>query len=174
MTAYQRKRQILNKINARTRAIAKKFGVDRNLIAEQAIDGLDGVFVDKQFGTINITAGFESEELYKVLEKSVLTATQAESKAMEKYKDFVGPIRDTQVKREVNAMYEYEDEIDDIVKEYYDIEAQIRQSPWLEPKQFKDFESKLSDIGKQWHDEVPYSVLQNLLEDIKDLRGEFN
>lgn len=174
MTAYQRKRQILNKINARTKAISKKFGVDRKLIADQAIDGLDGVFVDKKFGTINITPGFESEEVYKALEKSVLTATQAETKAMEKYEDFIGPVRDTQVKREVKAMYEYEDEIDDIVKEYYDLEAQIKDAPWTEPKKFKDFEKQLSDVGRQWHDEVPYSVLLGLLEDLKDLKGELS
>lgn len=173
MTAYQRKRQILNKINARTRAIANKYGVDRNLIADQAIDGFDGVFVDEKYGTINITPGFESEELYKALEKSILTATQAESKAMEKYKDFIGPISKNQIAREVEAMYEYEDEIDDIVKEYYDLEAQIKNAPWTEPTKFKDFEKQLSDIGRQWHDEVPYSILQGLLEDIKELRGEF-
>lgn len=173
MTAYQRKRQILNKINARTKAISKKFGVDRKLIADQAIDGFDGVYIDEKFGTINITKGFESEELYKALEKSVLTATQAETKAMEKYEDFIGPISKNQAAREVKAMYEYEDEIEDIVKEYYSIEASIKQQPWNEPKKFRDFEKQLSDIGKQWHDEVPYSILQGLLEDIKKLRGEF-
>ena len=173
MTAYQRKRQILNKINARTRATANKYGVDRKLIADQAIDGFDGVFVDEKYGTINITPGFESEELYKALEKSVLTATQSEAKAMEKYEDFIGPVSKNQVAREVKAMYEYEDEIDDIVKEYYDLEAQIKNAPWTEPAKFKDFEKQLSDIGRQWHDEVPYSILQGLLEDIKELRGEF-
>lgn len=174
MTAYQRKRQILNKINARTKAISKNFGVDRNLIADQAVDGLDGVFVDKKFGTINIVPGFESEELYKALEKSVLTATQAKDKAMEKYEDFIGPIRDTQVAREVKAMYEYEDEIEDIVKEYYSIEASIKDAPWTEPAKFREFEKQLSDVGKQWHDEVPYSVLLGLLEDLKDLKGELS
>jgi len=173
MTAYQRKRQILNKINARTRATANKYGVDRKLIADQAIDGFDGVFVDEKYGTINITPGFESEELYKALEKSVLTATQAESKAMEKYEDFIGPVSKNQIAREVKSMYEYEDEIEDIVKEYYELDAMFKQSPWTEPAKFKDFEKQLSDIGKQWHDEVPYSVLQSLLEDIKKLRGEF-
>ena len=117
MTAYQRKRQILNKINARTKAIANKYGVDRGLIAEQAIDGLDGVFINEEYGTINITKGFESEELYKILEKNVLTATGAEKKAMEKYKDFVGPLPKGTAAREVKAMYEYEDEIDEIIKE---------------------------------------------------------
>lgn len=173
MTVYQRKRQILNKINARTRAVSKKYGVDRHLLAEQAIDGLDGVYIDEQYGTINITKGFESEELYEALEKSVLTTTQTESKAMEKYENFIGPISKNQIAREVNAMYEYEDEIDDIVKEYYDLEAQIKNAPWTEPAKFKDFEKQLSDIGRQWHDEVPYSILQGLLEDIKELRGEF-
>ena len=103
-----------------------------------------------------------------------MTATQAETKAMEKYEDFIGPVRDTQVKREVKAMYEYEDEIDDIVKEYYDLEAQIKDAPWTEPKKFKDFEKQLSDVGRQWHDEVPYSVLLGLLEDLKDLKGELS
>lgn len=173
MTAYQRKRQILNKINARTRAVSNKFGVDRKLLADQAIDGFDGVFVDEKFGTINITPGFESEELYKALEKSVLTATQSEAKAMETYKDFIGPISKNQIAREVKAMYEYEDEIEDIVKEYYELDAMFKQAPWTKPDKFNDFEKQLSDIGKQWHDEVPYSVLQGLLEDIKDLRGEF-
>ena len=173
MTAYQRKRQILNKVNARTLRVSRKFGVDRKLIAEQAIDGLDGVFVDPTYGTINITKGFESEELYKALEKSVLTAIGAETKAMDKYKDFIGPLREGTVAREVKSMFEYTDEIEDIVSEYYELEAQIKQAPWTEPKQFRDFEKKLSDIGKQWHDDVPYSVLQGLLDDIKKLRGEF-
>lgn len=173
MTAYQRKRQILNKINARTRTIAKKYGVDRQLIAERAIDGLDGVFVDTAYGTINITKGFESEELYKALEKSVLTATKAEAKAMKSYENFIGPLREGTTAREVKAMYEYTDEIEDIVKEYYDLEAQLKQTPWTEPKQFKDFEKKLSEIGKMWHDEIPYSQLQDLLEDVKKLRGGF-
>lgn len=173
MTAYQRKRQILNKINARTRAISNKFDVDRQLIAEQAIDGLDGVYIDEQYGTINITKGFESEEMYKILEKNVLTATQAESKAMEKYENFIGPLQANTAEREVKAMYEYESDIDDIVKEYYELEAAIKTAPWIEPKQFKDFENKLSDIGKQWHDNIPYSKLQDLLDDIKQIRGEF-
>lgn len=174
MTAYQRKRQILNKINARTKAISKNFGVDRNLIADQAVDGLDGVFVDKKFGTINITPGFESEELYKALEKSVLTATQAKSKAMEKYEDFIGPVSKNQVAREVKSMYEYEDEIDDIVEEYYSIEASIKDAPWTEPAKFREFEKQLSDVGRQWHDDVPYSVLLGLLEDLKDLKGQLS
>lgn len=173
MTAYQRKRQILNKINARTRTIAKKYGVDRNLIAERAIDGLDGVFVDPTYGTINITKGFESEELYKALEKSVLTATKAEAKAMKSYENFIGPLREGTTAREVKAMFEYEDEIEDIISEYYELEASIKQAPWTEPKKFKDFETKLSEIGKMWHDEIPYGQLQSLLEDIKQLRGEF-
>ena len=173
MTAYQRKRQILNKINARTLRVSRKFGVDRKLIAEQAIDGLDGVYIDTTYNTINIAKGFESEELYKALEKSVLTATGAEVKAMDKYKDFIGPLREGTAAREVKSMFEYTDEIEDIVSEYYELEAQIKQAPWTEPKQFKDFERKLSEIGKQWHDDVPYSVLQGLLDDIKKLRGEF-
>ena len=173
MTAYQRKRQILNKINARTKAIANKYGVDRGLIAEQAIDGLDGVFINEEYGTINITKGFESEELYKILEKNVLTATGAEKKAMEKYKDFVGPLPKGTAAREVKAMYEYEDEIDEIIKEYYELDAAIKNAPWTEPKGFADFEKQLSDIGTQWNNDVPYSVLQGLLEDIKQLRGEF-
>lgn len=173
MTKYQRKRQVLNKINARTRTVSNKYNVDRNLIAEQAIDGLDGVYIDEEYGTINITKGFESEELYNILERNVLTATQAEAKAMEPYTDFIGPQPKNKVAREVKSMYEYEAEIDDIVKEYYEIEAAIKQSPWTEPKQFKDFESKLSEIGKQWHDNIPYNTLQGLLDDIKQLRGDF-
>lgn len=174
MTAYQRKRQVLNKINARTKAISKNFGVDRKLIADQAIDGLDGVFVDEKFGTINIVPGFESEEVYKALEKSVLTATQAKSKAMEKYEDFIGPVSKNQVAREVKSMYEYEDEIEDIVEEYYAIEESIKDAPWTEPEKFREFEKQLSDVGKQWHDEVPYSVLLGLLEDLKDLKGQLS
>lgn len=173
MTAYQRKRQVLNKINARTRSMAKKYDLDRHTIAEKAIDGLDGVYVDEEYGTINITKGFESEELYAILEKNVLTNTQAETKAMDVYKDFVGPLRKNQIYDEVRSMYSFETEIEDIVKEYYELEAAIKQQPWNEPEAFKDFETKLSDIGKQWHDEVPYSVLQGLLEDIKQLRGDF-
>lgn len=173
MTKYQRKRQILNKINARTRSMAKKYGIDRATIAEKAIDGLDGVFIDYDYGTINITKGFESEELYKILEKNVLTNTKAETKAMEPYKDFIGPLREGTVAREVKSMYEFEDEIEAIVKEYYDLEAVFKSAPWTEPDAFKDFESRLSDLGKQWHDEVPFSELQNLLEDIKEIRGGF-
>lgn len=173
MTAYQRKRQVLNKINARTRSMAKKYDLDRHAIAEKAIDGLDGVYVDEEYGTINITKGFESEELYAILEKNVLTNTKAEAKALEPYEDFVGPLRENQLYDEVRSMYTFETEIEDIVKEYYALEAAIKQQPWNEPEAFKDFETKLSAIGKQWHDEVPYSVLQGLLEDIKQLRGDF-
>lgn len=173
MTAYQRKRQILNKINARTLRVSRKYGVDRQLIAERAIDGLDGVYIDPTYNTINITPGFESEELYKALEDTVLTGTGAEIKVMDKYKDFIGPLREGTVAREVKAMYEYEDEIADIVKDYYELEAAFKQAPWTEPKQFKAFEKQLSDIGKQWHDNVPYSALQGLLETVKKLRGEF-
>lgn len=174
MTAYQRKRQILNKINARTRAVSKKYGVDRKLIAEQAIDGLDGVYIDETYGTINITKGFESEEMYKMLEKHVLTATQAENKAMKKYENFIGPLQANTAEREVKAMYEYETDIDDIVKEYYIIEESIRQKPWNDSVAFQNFEKKLSEIGKQWRDDnVPYSVLQDLLDDIKQIRGDF-
>ena len=170
MTAYQRKRQILNKINARTRAVSKKYGIDRHLLAEQAIDGLDGVYIDETYGTINITKGFESEEMYKMLEKHVLTATQAENKAMKKYEDFIGPLQAKTVEREVKAMYEYEADIDEIVDEYYALEESIKQNPWKDSKSFRDFEKKLSDIGRQWRDDtVPYSVLQELLDDIKKL-----
>ena len=172
MTAYQRKRQVLNKINARTRSMAKKYNLDRHTIAEKAIDGLDGVYVDEEYGTINITKGFESEELYAILEKNVLTNTKAEAKAMEAYKDFIGPLRENQIYDEVRSMYSFEDEIDDLVKEYYALEAAIKQQPWNEPTKFKDFESKLSELGKQWRDEVPYSILQGLLEDVKQLRGD--
>lgn len=173
MTAYQRKRQILNKLNARTMRVSRKYGVDRKLIAEQAIDGLDGVYIDTTYNTINITPGFESEELYKALEDAVLTGTGAEIKAMDKYKDFIGPLQDGTVAREVKAMYEYTDEIADIIKDYYELEASIKQAPWTEPKQFRAFEKQLSDIGKQWHGGVPYSKLQGLLETVKKLRGEF-
>lgn len=172
MTAYQRKRQILNKINARTRAVSKKYGIDRHLLAEQAIDGLDGVYIDETYGTINITKGFESEEMYKVLEKNVLTATQAENKAMKKYENFIGPLQANTAEREVKAMYEYESDIDDIVKEYYELEAIINANPWNDSKAFHDFGTKLSEIGRQWHDDnVPYSILQDLLDDIKQVRG---
>lgn len=171
MTKYQRKRQVLNKINARTRRMAETYGIDRKVIAEKAIDGLDGVYVDEEYGTINITKGFESEELYDILDKNVLTNTRAEAKAMNAYKDFIGPLRKNQIYDEVRSMYSFEDEIDDLVKEYYALEAAIKQQPWNEPAKFKDFESKMSELGRQWRDELPYSILQSLLEDVKQLRG---
>lgn len=174
MTAYQRKRQVLNKINARTRSMAKKYDLDRHTIAEKAIDGLDGVYVDEEYGTINITKGFESEELYDILEKNVLTNTRAEAKAIKAYEDFVGPLRKNQIYDEVRSMYSFETEIEDIVKTYYDLEASIKQRPWdvESNKVFKEFEDKLSNLGKQWHDELPYSVLQDLLNEVKQLKGD--
>lgn len=173
MTKYQRKRQVLNKINARTKRMAETYGIDRKAIAEKAIDGLDGVYVDEKYGTINITKGFESEELYDILDKNVLTNTKAEAKAMEAYKDFVGPLREGQVYDEVRSMYSFEDEIDDIVDKYYDLEASMKQRPWdVEAnKAFKKFEDKLSELGKQWHDELPYSKLQGLLNEVKQLKN---
>lgn len=174
MTAYQRKRQVLNKINARTRRMAETYDLDRITIAEQAIDGLDGVYIDEEYGTINITKGFESEELYDILEKNVLTNTKAEAKAMESYKDFVGPLRENQVYDEVRSMYLFEADIEDIVKNYYDLEAVMKQRPWdVEAnKAFKEFEDKLSSLGSQWHDEVPYSILQGLLVEAKQLKSK--
>ena len=173
MTAYQRKRQVLNKINARTRRMAETYGIDRKLIAEKAIDGLDGVYIDEEYGTINITKGFESEELYGILDKNVLTNTKAEAKAMDAYKDFIGPLPANQVYDEVRSMYSFEDEIEDIVNTYYDLEASMKQRPWdvENNKAFKEFEDKLSDLGRQWHDELPYSKLQGLLNEGKQLKN---
>lgn len=174
MTAYQRKRQVLNKINARTRSMAKKYDLDRITIAEKAIDGLDGVYIDEEYGTINITKGFESEELYDILEKNVLTNTRAEAKAMKAYENYPAPLSQDQINEEVRSMYTFETEIEDIIKTYYDLEASIKQRPWdvESNKVFKEFEDKLSNLGLQWHDELPYSVLQGLLNEVKQLKGD--
>lgn len=173
MTAYQRKRQVLNKINARTRRMAETYGLDRKTIAEQAIDGLDGVYVDDEFGTINITKGFESEELYDILDKNVLTNTQAEAKALKVYENYPEPLSEDEIKDEVRSMYLFENEIEDIVKTYYDIEASLKQRPWDDTanKAFKKFDDKLTELGHQWHDEMPYSILQGLLAEAKQLKG---
>ena len=174
MTKYQKKRRLLNKLNARTRSMANKYGIDRHLIADKAVEGLPGVIVDEEFGTINIVPGFESDELYEALDKAVLTNTQAEVKAMEPYENFIGPLPKGTVNREVKSMYEFEDEIEDVVNEYYELEAAIKESPWLGTKEFKDFESRLSSLGSQWRDEVPYTQLLGLLDDIKKFKGELS
>lgn len=173
MTKYQRKRQVLNKINARTRSMSKKYGIDRKTIAQRAIDGLDGVYVDEQYGTINITNGFESEELYEVLDKNVLTNTQAEANAMKAYENYPEPLSQDEINDEVRSMFAFEADIEDIVSSYYDIEASIKQRPWdIESnKAFKEFEDKLSELGSQWHDKLPYSILQGLLAEVKQLKG---
>lgn len=174
MTKYQRKRQVLNKINARTKSMAKKYGIDRKTIAKQAIDGLDGVYIDKEYGTINITKGFESEELYDILDKNVLTNTRAEAKALEAYENYPEQLSQDEINEEVKSMYTFEAEIEDIVKNYYDMEAVMKQRPWdVEAnKAFKEFEDKLSDLGSQWHDELPYSILQGLLTEAKQLKNK--
>lgn len=174
MTAYQRKRQVLNKINARTKRMAETYDLDRITIAEQAIDGLDGVYIDEEYGTINITKGFESEELYEILDKNVFTNTKAEAKAMKAYENYPEPLSQDEIKNEVRSMFSFETEIDDIVKTYYDLEASIKQRPWdvESNKVFKEFEDKLSDLGSQWHDKLPYSILQGLLNEVKQLKGD--
>ena len=174
MTKYQRKRQVLNKINARTKRMAETYDIDRKAIAEKAIDGLDGVYVDEEYGTINITKGFESEELYDILDKNVLTNTKAEAKALKAYENYPEPLSQDEINEEVKSMYTFEAEIEDIVKTYYDLEASIKQRPWdvENNKAFKSFEDKLSELGMQWHDELPYSVLQGLLNEVKQLKGD--
>lgn len=173
MTKYQRKRQVLNKINARTRSMAKKYDLDRKTIAKQAINGLDGVYIDDEYGTINITKGFESEELYDILDKNVLTNTKAEDKVLEAYENYPESLSQDEINEEVKSMYTFEVEIEDIVKNYYDMEAVMKQRPWdvKANKAFKKFEDKLSDLGSQWHDTMPYSVLQSLLTEAKQLKG---
>ena len=172
MTKYQRKRQVLNKLNARTRRMAETYGIDRKTIAEKAIDGFDGVYVDDKYGTINITKGFESEELYDILDKNVLTNAKVEAKALKAYENYSEPLSQNEINEEVRSMYTFEDEIDDIVSKYYELEASIKQSPWdvKNNKAFKKFEDKLSDLGMQWHDELPYSILQGLLNEVKQLK----
>lgn len=174
MTAYQRKRQVLNKINARTKRMAETYDMDRIAIAEQAIDGLDGVYIDEEYGTINITKGFESEELYDILDKNVFTNTKAEAKAMKAYENYPEPLSEDKIKDEVRSMFSFEADIDDIVKNYYNLEASMKQRPWdVEAnKAFKKLEDKLSDLGSQWHDEVPYSILQGLLVEVKQLKNK--
>lgn len=174
MTKYQRKRQVLNKINARTRRMAETYGIDRKVIAKQAIDGLDGVYIDDEYGTINITKGFESEELYDILDKNVLTNIQAEDKALEAYENYPESLSQDEINEEVKSMYTFKDEIEDIVKKYYDLEAAMKQRPWdvKNNKAFKKFEDKLSDLGMQWRDELPYSVLQGLLAEAKQLKDD--
>lgn len=170
MTKYQEKRRLLNKINARTRSMSKKYDIDRQIIADKAIEGLDGVYVDEEFGTINIMPGFESEELYTALENAVLTGIKAEEKAMKSYEDFIGPLPVNTAKKEVKAMYEFEDEIDDVVNEYYDLYASIMDEPWLETPEFKNLESKLQSLGSIWRDEAPFSRLQGILDEIKAIK----
>lgn len=176
MTAYQRKRQVLNKINARTKRMAETYGLDRKTIAEQAIDGLDGVYIDEEYGTINITKGFESEELYDVLDKNVFTNTKAEAEAMKAYENYPEPLSQDQINEEVRSMYLFEADIEDIVKNYYDLEAVMKQRPWdVEAnKAFKKFDDKLTELGEQWHDEMPYSILQGLLAEAKALKGKIS
>ena len=170
MTEYQKKRQILNKINARTRSMAKKYDIDRWTIAENAIEGLDGVYVDEEFGTINIEKGFESDELYEALEKSVLTNMQAERKAMKNYEDFIGPLpKDTAI-REVKAMYEFEDEVEELVSKYYELQASVLSRPWEASEEYKELEDKLTSLGKEWRNKIPYSKLQDTLGDIKKIK----
>lgn len=170
MTKYQEKRRLLNKINARTRSMSKKYDIDRQIIADKAIEGLDGVYVDEEFGTINITPGFESDELYEALEKAVLTNIQAEEKAMKSYEDFIGPLPVNTAKKEVKAMYEFEDEVEDLVDKYYELQASVKNRPWTASDEYNELEAKLKSLGSDWHDKVPFSVLQDTLDKIKEIK----
>ena len=106
----------------------------------------------------------------KQIEAAIPTYIEAREQALTPYKDFVGPISEKQINTEIKGMFEFEDDIDEIVKEFYELDASLL--PWQKATQeFKDISENLSELGKQWHDEVPFSELSRVLDDIKKLKG---
>lgn len=162
------RRRFLSKINARVRTIANRTGADRDDILSK-IDSIDGAYITDS-NNVNIDPRFFNEETMKQIEAAIPTYIEAREQALTPYKDFVGPLSEKQINAEIKSMFSFEDDIDEIVKEFYELDASLL--PWQKATQeFKDISENLSELGKQWHDEVPFSELSRVLDDIKKLKG---
>lgn len=168
MTKYQEKRRFLNKINARVRTIANRTGADREDILSR-IESIDGAYITDS-NTVNLDSRFFNEETMKQIEEAIPTFSGAREKALAPYEDFVGPLSEKQINEEIKEMFSFEDDIEEIVKEFYELDASLL--PWQKATQeFKDISEKLSELGRQWHNEVPFSELSRVLDEIKNLKG---
>lgn len=162
------RRRFLNKINERVRSIANRTGASKEDILSK-IDSIDGAYVTDS-NNVNIDPAFFNEEIMKQIENVVPTFMTAREQALKPYKDFVGPISEEQINKEIKEMFSFEDDIEDIVDEFYALDASLL--PWQKATQeFKDISEQLSELGRQWHDEVPFSKLVDVLDDIKKLKG---
>lgn len=162
------RRRFLNKINERVRSIANRTGASKEDILSK-IDSIDGAYVTDS-NNVNIDPRFFNEETMKQIEEAIPTYIGAREQALTPYKDFVGPLSEKQINAEIKEMFAFEDDIDEVVKEFYELDASLL--PWQKATQdFKDISEQLTELGKQWHDEVPYSELSNVLSKIKDLKG---
>ena len=162
------RRRFLSKINARVRTIANRTGADRDDILAK-IDSIDGAYITDS-GNVNIDPRFFNEETMKQIESAVPTYIEAREQALAPYEDFMGPLSEKQINAEIREMFSFEDDIDEIVKEFYELDASLL--PWQKATQeFKDISEQLTELGKQWHDEVPFSELSRVLDEIKNLKG---
>lgn len=162
------RRRFLNKINERVRSITKRTGADRDDILAK-IDNIDGAYVT-DYGTVNIDPDFFNDEIMEKIESVVPTYTQAKEQALKPYEDYIGPLSEKQINEEIKAMFSYEDDVEELVKEYYELDASLK--PWQKATaEFKEVTNKLSELGKQWRDELPFSQLSDVLTDIKNLKG---
>lgn len=162
------RRRFLSKINARVRTIANRTGADKDDILSK-IDSIDGAYITDS-NNLNIDPAFFNEDIMQKIEEAIPTYIGAKEQALAPYKDFVGPLSEKQINAEIKDMFSFEDDIEDIVDEFYALDASLL--PWQKATQeFKDISEQLSELGRQWHDDVPFSKLTDVLDDIKKLKG---
>lgn len=166
MKRSNEQRKFVDKINKRLKTLATKFDIN----PEEVIDSLnlDGVYTTKA-GRLAIDPSFWSNDLAKRLDSIISTATTARAEALDRLKNFIGPIHERDIKREVQAKYEVEDAWEDIREKYYEIEDMLAQVD-------SDIISKLADFGRDFNaEEVSYSDLLNFKDEIlKELEHPFD
>lgn len=190
MTAYQEKRQFLNKINARIRTLVKRAGVDRDDI--KALIHLDGVwFTDT--GNLNMTT--EAFTQHKAgLMREIQSAIPSYLELREniradiefKASPHIGGDGDTSIEtlhKEMRAHFDYQRRFEEFTSQFYDEEeaaigirrasaSQIDTSSWTDEERAfllgPDTRDRLKQLGHDWRsgDYTP-SELNEKLREIK-------
>lgn len=175
-----KRRRVLNKINARIESLAKRAGIDISLIQDRALD-FDGVYITES-GRLNVDAADWTDKLGERLESRIRSYAQEYSDMSdivdEELSTFIGPLRhnerDIRIKQNIKAKYEIEDELDEFFNEFYgEVMSSLPLSRRLDDD-YLDFERRLSEMGGALaRQELPYTQIQELFEEAKQLMGGF-
>lgn len=147
------------KINARLKALSNKFGLSKDEITDSI--NLDGVYVTDK-GNIAVDPSMWSPELVKDLESKIRTVSAEQSEAIERLRNFVGPLHTNDIKREVQAKFKVEELWEDIREKYYEVEGLLTQID-------SDVIDKLANFGTDFYNEdVSYTDLMNFKDMIME------